>query len=73
MRDIGRRLERLEELVGARDCICGAGPAVELVVIEEGWDEARIRLAEDAKRINCPVHGRQSSPILRLVGSDVYG
>ena len=74
MRDIARRLERLEEAIGALDCICrSGGPAVEILAIGESWDEARIKLEEDAKRISCPVHGLQNTTILRLSGSDVYG
>ncbi|MGB6487549.1 MAG: hypothetical protein WBE91_11750 [Steroidobacteraceae bacterium] len=73
MRDIAKRLERLEEVVGALDCICDGTPEVEILTVEEGWDEARIRIAEDAKRVTCPLHGLQSTPILRLYGSDVYG
>ena len=73
MRDIGRRLERLEEALGALDCVCDSGPEVGILVIEPGWDEARIRVAEDAIRGICPVHGLQSVPVLRLAGSDVYG
>lgn len=73
MRDIGKRIERLEEVLGALDCICGAAPAIEILIIEDGWDEERIQLAEEAKRIACPVHGAQRTPVLRLVGSDVYG
>lgn len=73
MRGIEQRLERIEELLGASECLCAGGPAVEIVIVEDGWGEARIRLAEEAKQIACPVHGLSRTPILRLAGSDVHG
>ena len=73
MRDIAKRLERLEGALGARGCVCGGSAAVEILAVEESWDEARIRLEEDAKRISCPLHGLQNTPLLRLYGSDIYG
>lgn len=73
MRAIEQRLGRIEELLGASECICAAGTEVEILIVEDGWDEARIRLAEEAKQIVCPVHGLSRTPILRLAGSDVYG
>lgn len=73
MRDIARRLERLEEAIVALDCICGSGPPVAILAIEDGWDEERIAIEEDAKRVRCPVHGFRNTTILRLVGSDVHG
>ena len=76
MGTVERRIERLEQLVSAADCICGdrsAAEAVEIVVVEDGWDEERIRAAEDANRIVCPVHGLQARPILRLQGHDIDG
>jgi hypothetical protein len=73
MRDIGRRLDRIEEILGDLDCTCDGDSEVKILVVESGWDESRIRLAEDEIRGTCPVHGLQSVPILRLAGSDVYG
>lgn len=76
MRDIGRRIEQLEAAIGALDCICGeqsAMSAAVILAIDTSWDEARIRLEEDAKQICCPVHGAQIPTIVPLVGSDVYG
>jgi hypothetical protein len=73
MRDIGRRLDRIEEVLGDIDCLCDSGPEVGILVIEPGWNESRISLAEDEILGACPVHGLQRTPILRLSGSDVYG
>jgi hypothetical protein len=73
MRGIEERLGRISELLGARDCVCASAPAVEILLVKDDWDEERIRAAEEEKRINCPVHGRQSTPVLRLAGSDIYG
>lgn len=73
MRDIGRRIEKLEEALVALDCICGSGASVAILAIEDGWDEARIATEEEAKRVRCPVHGIQNTTVLRLSGSDVYG
>lgn len=73
MRDISRRIERLEEALGALGCICDSGPEVEILVVEPGWDEARINLAEDAIRGTCPVHGLRNRVVVRFSGSDIYG
>jgi hypothetical protein len=73
MRDLGKRLDRIEELLGDLDCTCGDDSEVKILVVESGWDEAHIRLAEDEILGACPVHGLQRTPILRLSGSDVYG
>jgi hypothetical protein len=74
MLNIEKRIQRLEQLVTAADCIC-ADPmdALAIVVIEDGWDEARIRAAEEAQAGVCPVHGRTGRPVLRLSGRDVDG
>ena len=74
--DLTRRLERIQAHFEAKDCLCGdrsAQRAVELVVVEPGWDENRIRQEERSKQLVCPVHGRQKAITLRLAGSDVYG
>ena len=74
--DIERRLTRVETVLRADECVCdtgASGGALEIVIVEAGWDEERIRAAEDAKRVMCPVHGRSNRPVLRLQGSDVYG
>ena len=70
------RIEQIEKLLGAAQCICDDGSttrACEIVIVEDGWDEERIRLAEEAKGIACPIHGLRRVPTLRLVGSDVHG
>lgn len=73
MRAIEQRLGRIEELLGASECVCADDSAVEIVIVEYGWDEARIRQVEEAKRVACPVHGLSRTPTLRLAGSDIYG
>ncbi len=73
MRGIEQRLERLEETLGNNRCVCGdrSSARLELVVVEEGWDEERIRLEEASRQIVCPIHGRWTPPILRLSPTDV--
>lgn len=73
MSDLARRLDRLEERIGAASCVCQARGGIAIVVIEAGWTQERIRQAEADAAGSCPVHGTQGSPVLRLVGSDVYG
>ena len=76
MASVRLRIEQIEKVLGAAQCICDDGSAkrvCEIVVVEVGWDEERIRLAEEAKGIDCPIHGLQRAPTLRLMGSDVYG
>jgi hypothetical protein len=75
MASVKFRVEQIEKLLGQAECLCGdsVAGAVEIVVVEDGWDEERIRLAEEAKGVACPIHGLQKVPTLRLVGSDVHG
>jgi len=61
------RIARIERMFGVAQCICGERlRALEIVVVENGWDEERIRLAERAKQFVSPSHGRQTPRILRL-------
>ena len=71
MRDIGKRLDRLEDVLGQRGCRCSddAMRQVALVFVEADWDEKQIRDAEDAARISCPIHGL-TQPVVRLSEAD---
>lgn len=73
MRNLRRRLDKLEEILGARDCICSEHSVMEFVVIEPGSNQDQVRALEDEKAFTCPVHGQRLPPILHLSPSDVYG
>lgn len=72
MRGIEQRLERLEEVLGDNRCVCGdraPARAAALLVVEEGWDEERIRAAETSKQVRCPLHG-QWPTVIRISATD---
>jgi hypothetical protein len=71
MRDIARRLERLEETLGELDCICAAATGeVAIVVLEPDWTKEQMQRADEEKACACPVHGRQLPPILHISPTD---
>lgn len=71
MADLRRRIDRLEELIGATECICGgAGRESGLVVIDPDWNAEQIREVEDGAGFECPTHGPQRPKILRISPTD---
>lgn len=68
MRDIERRLERLEAHFGEKDCICG-GPGLFHVINEEGKTGPEIEAELEACRriCTCPVHGVQEAMIVQIL------
>lgn len=71
MGEIGRRLDRLERLVGAADCTCHVGEnELRCVVVEPEWSAEQIRNADDATGFDCPIHGLQRPTIVHLSPMD---
>jgi hypothetical protein len=66
-----RRIDRIERLVGATDCVCRfEDQPVACIVIEKGWDRNQIMVAESAAQFICPLHGRRSPTLIRLSPTD---
>lgn len=65
MRDIARRLWRLEEALCELDCTCAtAGREIAIVVADRDWTKEQSRRADEEKAYACPVHGRRLPPVI---------
>jgi hypothetical protein len=73
MGDIGKRIDRLEEILGDRTCICASLAPIAIVVVEKEWTPEQVDEAKAAQAIVCPVHGPRLPPIMTLSGSDKFG
>jgi hypothetical protein len=75
MPNIGKRLDRLEEILGAKACTCrqvDPMAALPIVIIEDGWTPEQVEAAKAAKMLVCPIHGDRPQPVLVLRGSEVH-
>jgi hypothetical protein len=75
MRDIGKRIERLEEVLRDQACVCKRVDSGCLVVdVEQNAAPEEVEAAKAIHAVDCPVHGRHvPAGILVLRGSDRYG
>ena len=71
MADITRRLDRLEKILGTADCNCQSREnEIKCVVVEPEWSAEQIRIADDATRFNCSIHGPRRPRIVHLSPTD---
>jgi hypothetical protein len=72
MRDIGKRIERLEEALQDQACVCKRVDSGYLVVgVEQNATPEEVEAAKAVHAVDCPVHGRHIPAfILVLRGSD---
>jgi hypothetical protein len=70
MRDLSKRVERLEALYAEQTCVCKTQEFA-LVLVESGWSPERIHEAEEQKAFTCPVHGRKLPLIVHLMPGDL--
>jgi hypothetical protein len=56
-RDSGRRIERIEKLLGAADCICNDVDRFAVMIFTDDWSDDRKKAAAKAQVIVCPAHG----------------
>jgi hypothetical protein len=61
MSDIEKRIERLEEILHARDCVCAQRES-QILWVPKDWPPERIQAAEAEATFTCPVHGKRLPP-----------
>jgi len=52
MRDIDKRLERVERIIGDVHCVCGKHRHV-CVLVEDGWTPENVELADKGAMFTC--------------------
>jgi hypothetical protein len=57
MADFNRRIERLERILAADDCVCGNQEQISVRVCPDGWSSEQKKTAEGSAGIICPTHG----------------
>jgi hypothetical protein len=70
MIDINRRIERMERILAADDCVCGIQKHSSVEVCPVGWTKEQKDAAEASAGVVCPVHGFRRQGILWISEAD---
>jgi hypothetical protein len=70
MIDINRRIERMERILAAEDCVCDIPKHSSVRVCPDGWTKEQKEAAEATERVVCPVHGFRRKRILWISEAD---
>jgi hypothetical protein len=70
MIDINRRIERMERILAAEDCVCDIAEDRSVMVCPDGWTKEQRDAAEASAGVVCPVHGFSRKRILWISEAD---